>query len=291
MKATLLLQRTGRLLALATGIVALTSALLLLFASNALARPVALVTDVVGDVRHGQEPLGILAELDGGREILLGPDATLVVFYVGDGTEWLLKGPGRYRLAARGPEPLAGASAATKRPAPAAFRDIKLRPEKVRQAAVIMRGRNLTLMAPVNDEVVVGPPVRLAWGLDNARDTEFDVELVDAAGKSLHKASTTSTHAVLPDSVKLLPGQRYTWAVTARERGLPQPLYAIGEFRIADAATRTRVENARPKPDAPFSERVLFVALLEDVGAKSAAADQRRALAAERTATWAPAKR
>ena len=72
--------------------------------------------------------------------------------------------------------------------------------------------------------------------------------------------------------------------------GLPQPLYAIGEFRVADAATRARLDKARPKPDAPFSERVLFVALLEDVGAKSAAAQQRRTLSSERPAAWSRPK-
>lgn len=288
MNATLL--RTGRLLALATGLIALTTAGILAFASMAEARPVALVTDVVGDVKNGAEAVGLLAELDAGREIAVGVDSTAVVFYVGDGTEWVLKGPGRYRLGSKGPEPQAGAPAATRHPAPAAFRDIKLRPEKVRQAAVIMRGRNLTLAAPVNDDVVVTKDVRLSWVLDNARDTEYEIELVDANGKLLHKSKTTNVELPLPDDVRLAPGQRYTWAVTARERGLPQPLYAIGEFRVADAATRARLDKARPQPDARFSERVLFVALLEDVGAKSAAAEQRRSLSAERPAGWSRPK-
>ena len=290
MKAMMLLQRTGRLVALATGLVALGTAGLLAFASKAYARPVALVTDVVGDVRNGQDPLMILAELDAGREIALAAQSTAVVFYVGDGSEWLLKGPGRYRLASKGPEPQDGAPAAQKRPAPAAYRDIKLRPERVRQAAVILRGRNLTLVSPVNDDVVLNNDVQLAWALDNARDTEFEIELVDVNGRLLHKSKTTAPQLKLPDEVKLAAGQRYTWAVTARERGLPQPLYAIGEFRVADAATRTRVDNARPKADAPFSERVLFVALLEDVGAKGQARDERRRLAAERSASWTAAK-
>lgn len=283
MTRTMQPHRTGRLLALAT-------AALFAVATRADAAPVAMVTDVVGDVKHANEPLKILAELDAGRELSLAADATVVVFYVGDGSEWVLKGPGRYRLAAKGPEPQGGTAAAQKRPGPPAFRDIKLRPDRVRQAAVIMRGRNLTLKSPVNDDVVVTKDVRLAWALDNARDTEFEVELVDSAGKRVLKEKTKSLDFVLPDEAQLQPGQRYTWAVTARERGLPQPLYAIGEFSVADAATRRRIENARPNADAPFSERVLFVALLEDIGATSAADEQRRVLASERPAGWATAK-
>ena len=283
MLRTMPAHRTGTLAALAT-------AALFAVAPRAEAAPVALVTDVVGDVRQGQEPLKLLVELDAGRELALAADATVVVFYVGDGSEWVLKGPGRYRLAGKGPEAQGSAPAAQKRPGPPAFRDIKLRPDRVRQAAVILRGRNLTLKSPVNDDVVVTNDVRLAWALDNARDTEFEVEIVDSTGKRLLKEKTQALEFPLPDDARLEPGQRYTWAVMARERGLPQPLYAIGEFRVADAATRRRIESARPKADAPFSERVLFVALLEDVGAKGAADAQRRALAAERPAGWASSK-
>lgn len=282
MTRTTLPYGAGWLLAVATAVLVAAS-------SRADAAPVALVTDVVGDARHGQEPLKLLVELDAGRELSLAADATVVVFYVGDGSEWVLKGPGRFRLANKGPEAQGGAPAAKKRPGPPAFRDIKLRPDRVRQAAVILRGRNLTLKSPVNNYVVL-KDVRLAWALDNASDTEFEVEVVDSGGKRVLKEKTQALEILLPDDARLEPGQRYTWAVMARERGLPQPLYAIGEFRVADPVTRRRIENARPKADAPFSERVLFVALLEDIGAKSAADEQRRALAAERPVGWATAK-
>lgn len=283
MTRTFLPRRTRWLVALAT-------ATLFTVAERADAAPVAMVTDVVGDVKHANEPLKILAELDAGRELSLAADATVVVFYVGDGSEWVLKGPGRYRLAGKGPEAQGGAPAAQKRPGPPAFRDIKLRPDRVRQAAVILRGRNLTLKSPVNDDLVLTKGVRLAWALDNARDTEFEVELVDTAGKRVLKEKTQALEFTLPADARLVPGQRYTWAVMAREKGLPQPLYAIGEFRVADAATRQRIESARPNANAPFSERALFVALLEDVGARSAADEQRRALASERPAGWASSK-
>ena len=283
MKRSKLSGRLRWLLALATaGVFAV--------ASRAGATPVAMVTDVVGDVKQANEPLRILAELDAGRELSLAADATVVVFYVGDGSEWVLKGPGRYRLAAKGPEAQGGAPAAQRRPGPPAFRDIRLRPDRVRQAAVILRGRTLTLKSPVNDDVVLTPDVKLSWALDNARDTEFEVEVADSTGKRVVKEKTRTLDFSLPVDARLEPGQRYTWAVMARDRGRPQPLYAIGEFRVADAATRNRIEGARPRAGAPFSERALFVALLEDVGAKGAADEQRRALASERQAGWATTK-
>jgi len=87
MKATLLLQRTGRLLALATGLLALVTAGLLAFSSLGHARPVALVTDVVGKVRGGAIVVARLAELDARCEIAMRDATTAVGFHVGDGTE------------------------------------------------------------------------------------------------------------------------------------------------------------------------------------------------------------
>src|SRR5512134_977219 len=95
--------------------------------AGALAAPVALVTDVVGDAQQGTEPLRLLAEVEPGREVALQPNATVVIFTLADGAEWTLTGPGRFRIGARGPEPLAGAAAPQRRPGPAAFREIKLR--------------------------------------------------------------------------------------------------------------------------------------------------------------------
>ena len=145
MKETMLLQRTGRLLALVIGVIALASAGVLALVSRVEAAPLALVTDVVGDVAKGRSRSRSSASSTRGASSRSPPTSTVVVFYVGDGSEWVLKGPGRYRLAVKGPESQGGAPAAQKRPGPAAFRDIKLRTDRVRQAAVIMRGRSLAL--------------------------------------------------------------------------------------------------------------------------------------------------
>ena len=254
--------------------------------SAAHAATVALVTDVVGDVRHGSEPVKLLAELDAGHELALAAEAMLVVFYVADGSEWTMKGPGRYRLAPKGPEANAGASAASRRAAPPAYKDMRLRPERVRQAAVIMRGHDLRLVSPANGDVVLDADVSLAWELQDSRDTEFEVEMIDASGRQLFKTTTRAFELAVPQTVRLVPGQRYTWAVLARAPGMTRTYYRASEFRIADAATRRRVETARPAGNAPFSERVLFVALLEQVGAHAAADEQRRVLSAQRPAAW-----
>jgi hypothetical protein len=276
--------RPASLLALVRRRLALAAAALALVAAEAPAAPVALVTDVIGDAHSSGEPLRLLAELDPGREIVLQQDASVVVFTLADGSEWVLAGPGRYRLGARGPEPVGGAAPPQRRPGPPAYRDIRLRTDRLQQGGLVLRGRDrLALVAPVQ-EVVVSPDVRFAWEAPE-EDTRFQFELVDQAGQKLLAAETTARELPLPAAVRLQPGQVYYWAVRVPAAG-GAPAYRVAEFRVADAATLRRVDAARPRPDAPFPERVLFVALLQQVGARSAADDARRRLAVERPAPW-----
>lgn len=266
-------------------LVALLAMLLLGTAVRGSAAPLALVTDIVGDAQHAGAPLKLLAELESGREVALAAEATVVVFYVGDGSEWVLRGPGRYRLALPGPEAQPPAVAAQRRPGPPAYRDIKLRADRVQQGGLVMRSRALMLVSPVQ-EVVLSSDVQFVWEpLENARAYQF--ELVDQDGQKLFTAETPDTELALPLAIQLKPGEVYYWAVRSRRTSTSQPLYRAAEFRVADALTKRRVEAARPKPDAPFSERALFIVLLEDVGARSAALRQRQLLAPERPVGWA----
>jgi hypothetical protein len=73
---------------------------LVTMAALAQAAAVALVTDVVGDARQGDEPVRLLAELQAGSELTVGDGGQVVVFYFADGSEWTLAGPGRYRVGA-----------------------------------------------------------------------------------------------------------------------------------------------------------------------------------------------
>jgi hypothetical protein len=114
-------------------------------------------------------------------------------------------------------------------------------------------------------------------------------EVVDSAGTRLLGTETAEAELALPSTVALQPG-RYYWSVRGRDATGTRTFYRVAEFRVADAATRRRLDAAQPKPDAPFSERALYAAMLEEAGARSAARAARDALAAERPAAWAPAR-
>ena len=250
------------------------------------AAPVALITDVLGDAQLGGEALKLLAEIEAGRELALAQGTTVVVFYLGDGSEWTLHGPGRYRLGARAPEAQSGAAAAQRRPGPPAYREIKLRAGRLQQGGLVFRGEEpMALIAPTRSEVVLSSDVRFDWkALETG--TGYQFELVDQAGTKLLAAGTTDNGLQLPLAIQLQPGQTYYWSVRGRAPNSSRQIYRVAEFRVADAPTRRRIDAARPKGDAPFSERALFVVLLEDLGARTAAAHQRMNLAPERPVGW-----
>jgi hypothetical protein len=255
---------------------------------------IALVTDVVGDatfVAPPAEPLKLLGELNAGVEVAVSDRAQLIVFYLAEGAEYTLNGPGQYRILAKGPQPLRGAPPPQRKVTAIAYKDLRLKTDRVAQGGMIMRGdailANPILANPVNEVVLDGDAV-FRWR-SFAPEASYQFELVDQAGTLLLTSETRDTEIRLPPSLRLAPGHTYYWALRGRDAA-GKTFYRAAEFRVADAALRRRIEAAQPKPDAPFSERVLFAALLEEAGMKTSAQAQRRTLAAERPVAWADAR-
>jgi hypothetical protein len=262
---------------------------LALSVASAQAAPAALVTDVVGDsvFAPGSEPVRLLAEVAAGSVVRVAANGQLTLFQLADGSEYTVRGPGRWRVGTGAPEPQDGAAAAQKRAVAAPLREVRLRTDRVAQGGIVMRSSGRpALLTPVN-ETVLDRDVRFAWD-SFGPGASYQFELVDQAGQKLLQAETADTELRLPSAVQLQAGQTYYWAVRGRGTTAASPAYRVAEFRVVDADTRRRIEAARPAADAPFSERVLFAALLEDAGARTDAGALRRALAAERPAAWAP---
>jgi len=264
-------------------------ALGLALAATAHAAPVALVTDVVGAGTARGAPLRLLAALDAGSELTVPEGGRVVVFYVGDGSEWTLPGSGRFRLGPRAPQPLERAPAPQRTQAPPALAAVKLRGANAVQGGVQMRGGAAeppTLVAPV-DEAVLAGDVAFAWSAAGA-GTTYRFELVDAVGAKVYVTDTVTPAVRLPSGIALAPGATYTWAVSGRDPNATQPFYRAAAFRVVDAATGARLVAAKPSADAPFATRALYVAVLQDAGARSAARAEQEAIAAQRDARWAP---
>src|SRR5450755_3172731 len=146
-------------------------ALAALTAISVSAAGIALVTDVVGDasfVAAPAEPLKLLGELNAGVEVAVSDRAQLIVFYLAEGVEYTLNGPGQYRILAKGPEPLRGAP----------------------PGGMIMRGDSI-LAHPVN-EVVLDGEAPFRWR-PFAPEASYQFELVDQAGMLVLKSETRET--------------------------------------------------------------------------------------------------
>jgi hypothetical protein len=257
-------------------------------AASAPAAPVALVTDVVGTGTKNGTALRLLAALPRNSEVSVADGGRVVVFYLADGTEWTLAGRGRFRLEATAPRVLGASPAPLRQPATAAFSTVRFRTDRATQGGLQMRGsaQRPMLVAPV-DEVVLDGDVAFTWSPAGA-GTRYRFELVDGAGAAVLVTDTNDATLRLPASAALVPGRAYVWAVSGRDPNAGEPFYRAAAFRVADAATDARLRAAKPPADAPFSQRVLYAALLEDAGAKSAALAVRAALTAERSVPWTP---
>ena len=256
-------------------------------AQDAASPSIALVVDIVGEAKQDTAPadaLRLLAPLAGNAVVVIGSRSEIVVFYLAEGAQYRLTGPGRFRLRSASPEALDGAAIPAKTLAPAPMRDLKLRTDRIARAGLLMRGdAHPALIQPMR-EVVLDDTVEFAW--ESFGDgTEYQFELVDLAGRQLFTAQTPYLRLRLTPAVTLTPGSVYYWAIRGRD-ATGASFYRTAEFRLADAVTQRRLKAAEPKPDAPFAERALYAALLADAGARSAAQAQREKLAAERPAGW-----
>ena len=237
------------------------------------AEPMAIVTDLQGGAVSGSGGrLAILAELGAGVELRLDSGAKASVAHFASGRQFDLDGPGAFRLTASGVESTSGGRVTARAPLGAAYRDVRLRPARVAQASISMRGNAegaaLQLLSPAGTWLVENRAT-FRWA-PLAGDGSYRFQLTDNLGNVLYETVTTGHSVTLPESIALQAGRIYAWQVNAK---LPDGRVAEGwtEFGIADADRRARAYSARPAAGAAFGDRVLYALLLDDAGLREAA--------------------
>lgn len=250
------------------------------------AEPTAMVTDLQGAaVKSGGGRLTILAELGAGAQLELEAGARMTVAHFASGRQFDLDGPGSFRLTAAGVEGAGGGRVTARAPLAAAFRDVSLRPARIAQASISMRGSTddvlIRLVSPVGTWVLEDRPV-FRWQ-PIAGVASYRFQLTDNTGRVLHETGASDPSAVLPESIRLQAGETYAWQVDAT---LPDGRVADGwtEFGIAGTDRRERIEATRPGKGASFGDRVLFALMLDDTGLRETADAVWGELARERPA-------
>lgn len=261
------------------------TATLLLLATPAHAQSVAMVTDATGKaVRLGganPTPVAILAELAADTRVQLEAGARVTVLLLQSGDEYILEGPALVSFAAR--EPVALSGNAPRKRAGARASDVRITRGAVTQAAIVMRSLRVTSrirLLNLNNTRSLTPDAGFRWAGDED-GARYTFELFDDTGKSLYQTEVTATTLRLPADVQLRDSTGYTWGVSARLSD-GRRYVSHGDFTIASADLRARVEAARPTPDAAVSARVIFAAWLDQMELKDEARGYWRTLAQER---------
>jgi hypothetical protein len=246
-----------------------------------------MVTDATGKaMRLGgayPAPVAILAELAADTRVQLEAGARVTVMLLQSGDEYILDGPSLISFAAREPVALSGTAPRKRAGAPARTRDVRITGGAVTQAAIIMRNMRVTarikLLNLHNTRSLSAEP-EFRWTSDEA-GARYTFVLSDDTGKSLFQTEVNATTLRLPASVQLRDSAGHTWEVSARLSD-GRRYVSHGDFTIASADLRARVEAARPAPDAAVSDRVVFAAWLNQMELKDEAHSYWRTLAQER---------
>jgi len=222
---------------------------------------VALVSDLAGTAhfKGRTKPLALMAELPPHLTVILKPGARITFVSLRTGAETTLAGPGRFRLDAQGE---AHGLANGKRRQVAVLSSVRLRPGTLAQAGMVMR----TAPDPGGPAMSPGPWSLTATPEFRWRPAEgaatYHFRLQDAQGEVLFDLAQPVCAIQVPEHLALAEGAAYTWVLTTRH-GDGSETRATGQVRLVAKAVREALLASRPALDAPFSERLVYAALLE----------------------------
>lgn len=254
------------------------AAAVLAAALGAQAGPVAFVADVRGSATiEGDGKLDFLAELPAGTRVLLGTGAAASIAFAGSGAEYEIKGPGRFRIDEREVAAENGAPPAARKGVVLLDRQVIARVGNAARASSRMRGGKpsaagpLALEYPGEARIATLEP-QMRWRSQPAAAVTLAVR--SSTGREVWKGPVTGNAARLP--VRLSPGERYAWTVTAADGAV-----AEGRFETLPAEALARVAAAR-SAGRSFAHRVKHAMVLEELGAVQDARDAWAQLARER---------
>ncbi len=226
------------------------------------ADPIAIVTDAVGDHQRNGSALEILDEVSAGDRInVVSPGSLTLVYYL-DGSEFVYQGDASFELGADGPVKISGNDPTNGSALPdgeGAMSTLGLA-----QAAMVMRAgvseKRLDLIFPV-DTVLIEAPQAFRWHELEA-GVGYTFELTDGEGRSLLETTVTGNELPVPDHIKLVAGEYYSWSLESR---LPdgRKFSSYAGFSIADSELKARAETFRPKDSANVSRVIVFALWLE----------------------------
>lgn len=234
------------------------------------APPVAMVTDLAGELSLSGQPVVLLEELGPGVELDLAADSRLTLVLYATGQEYRLEGPSKVQLSEQqvlvNGTPSAGAELLL------SAEGARLSSANLSQAAILMRAtapaeRLVDLTYPAWSNILEPRPV-FSWRVQGEGEKAYSyrLEILSEKGKSLFVGNSDIGRFRLPKAVELPKGERLTWELEAKKGD--EMVFASADFRIATDAEVQRVDQLGAQIGEDFGRRVLFARYLEANGFK-----------------------
>lgn len=243
-----------------------------------------LVTEITGRAEiEGKGAVATLVEIPDGSRLSLQEDAVIIAVDLANGREYVLKGGQIYRVGPNGPQGIGGGSVSGAELPAKGMPDIHIAPGMVAPAKPatrsMARANALNPISPVKTVVVSDVPL-FRWTPVEA-STGYRLSVLKPDGSLHWEARTRDTQLPLPKTHRLALGEKYVWRIEYFS-GDDTASDASAEFSVAPAATIKQLSALRADARSPFSRRVLYAALLTEVGAKDEARELWRELAMEK---------
>ena len=229
----------------------------------AQAKGVVMISDLSGTVLLAgrKAPLGLMEEVGPGAAVTLKPGARITFVNMKTGSESSFTGPGKFKLNAAGE---ARGLAPRQHHLVASLQgSVHLRPGALAQASVVMRA------APDAEAQFMSPPG--PWSLSATPEfrwqpagagASYHFKLQDPQGQVVFELTQEDCSIQVPDHLALADDTAYTWVLETR---LPDGTQTrrSGSLKVVPKAVREQLKAGRPALDAPFSERLVYAAVLE----------------------------
>lgn len=251
---------------------------------------VVMVSDLSGTIQvEGRKaPLALMEEVAAGRKLTLAPGARLTFVNMRTGAESSFAGPGKFKLDTNG---VAKGLAPKREHLVAALQGaVHLKPGALAQASVVMRavpGQEGFTMSP-QGPWTLSPTPDFRWQPAGPK-ASYHFKLQDPQAQVLFELTQEECSIQVPEHLALADDTAYTWVLeTTLADG--SRTRRTGTLQVLPRPVREQLQSNRPGPDAPFSERLVYAAVLEQHGLHEEAQVYWKGLAKERPEDPALAK-
>jgi hypothetical protein len=251
---------------------------------------VVMISDLTGValLEGRKQPLALMDEVAPNLAVTLKAGAKLTFVNMRTGAETTFTGPGKVKLDVLG-EP-SGIAPGRRRLVAALQGAVHLRPGGLAQASVVMRDvtrPEATGMSP-EGPWSLSPTPEFHWKPSGAK-ASYHFKLQDPQGQVLFELTQDECSVQVPEHLALSEDTAYTWVLDIKLADGGQDRKS-GQIKVVPKALREQLQGTRPAQDAPFSERLVYAALLEQHELHEEARPFWRSLAKDRPGDEALAK-